>query len=86
MRDLEHLADKHFELCHSESPRHRAELLIWYADVGVEIDSGTVRYHCPECGRKYQTNIDEFVHYETRTGLVCDICRGEPEERVGALD
>ncbi len=86
MRDLETLAEMHFELCHSDSAIHRAEMLIWYADIGVTIDDGTVAYHCPDCGQQSSSGLDEFVHHETRGGLQCGVCRGEPEERVGALD
>ena len=86
MRDLEHLAEKHFEFCHSESPNHRVELLIWYADVGVTINGTTVGYHCPKCGRLTSASLEEFVQHETRGGLLCDKCRAEPQERVGALD
>lgn len=86
MPDLEMLAEKHFELCHSESPTHRAELLIWYADVAVAVDGDMVTYYCPECGKSTRATIEEFVHHETRGGLVCEACRGEAEERAGALD
>lgn len=86
MRDLEQLADRHFELCHSELPHHRAELIIWYADVGVTLDGETVHFHCPRCGAPADSTVDEFVHHETRRGLICTVCRGEPDERVGALD
>ncbi len=86
MRDLELLAERHFELCHSESPSHRAELMIWYADVAVSVDGSVVNYRCPECGRPTTANIEEFVQHETRGGLLCEVCRGEAEERGGALD
>ncbi|MBI3742707.1 MAG: hypothetical protein HY261_00260 [Chloroflexi bacterium] len=86
MRDLEHLAEKHFELCHSELPNHRAILLIWYADLGVSINGAVVNYHCPKCGRVTSTKTDEFVQHETRGGLICDRCRREPEERASAFD
>lgn len=86
MPDLVKLAEQHFELCHVDSALHRAELLIWYADVDAAIDDGHVGYHCPDCGRRASSGMDEFVHHETRGGLQCDACRGEPEERVGALD
>ncbi len=86
MRDLELLAERHFELCHSESPTHRAELIIWYADVAVTLDGDIVRYKCPECGKETSAKIEEFVQHETRGGLLCENCRGEVEERGGALD
>lgn len=86
MRDLELLAQEHFKLCHSESPKHRAELIIWYADVAVTIEGQNVTYHCPVCGKLTHATLDEFVHHETRIGLTCQTCRNKPDERAVALD
>ncbi|MBM4404817.1 MAG: hypothetical protein FJ039_01325 [Chloroflexi bacterium] len=86
MRDLELLAQEHFKLCHAESPRHRAELIIWYADVGVAVEGQNVQYHCPVCGKIVHSTVDEFVHHETRWGLTCPECRAKSESRPGGTD
>jgi hypothetical protein len=61
-------------------------LRIWYADLGVELQGEQVRYHCPHCGGAAARAVHEFVYCETSEGLICRTCRGDVEERAGALD
>ena len=61
-------------------------LHLWYADLGVEVQGEQVSYHCPRCGVSQATTIHEFVYCESSDALACAVCRGDVEERAGALD
>lgn len=61
-------------------------LHLWYADLGVEVDGENVSYCCPQCGSAQASTIHEFVYYETNDALICCGCRGDVDDRAGALD
>ncbi len=86
MVDLEMLADKHLELCDSTGRHHKEQLILWYADLGVLLGDEEVEHYCPECGEQMWTDLDEFVLHDSRDALQCLHCRGDVEERAGALD
>lgn len=60
-------------------------LLLWYADLGLEVWDEAVRYHCPSCGKPLTMPVEEFVHRDSNEDLRCDDCRGELEERGGPM-
>lgn len=60
-------------------------LLLWYADLGLEVWDEEVRYHCPSCGTLLTMPVEEFVHRDSNEDLRCDVCRGELEERGGPM-
>ncbi|GBD11372.1 hypothetical protein HRbin23_01035 [bacterium HR23] len=73
----------------ANSPRLSAKppeaLLLWYADLGLEVWDEEVRYHCPSCGTPLTMLVEEFVHRDTNEDLRCEGCRGELEERGGPM-
>lgn len=71
--DMLTLATKHQETCKALSRKPRADLLLWYADLGVEVDDNeeVVDYHCPICGRRRTMPLELFVCVGERTDLRC---------------
>ncbi|MCS7206398.1 MAG: hypothetical protein NZ951_00420 [Dehalococcoidia bacterium] len=60
-------------------------VLLWYADLGLEVWDEEVRYHCPSCGIVLTVPVEEFVVRDSNEDLRCDACRGELEERGGPM-
>jgi hypothetical protein len=83
--DLAELAKLHREMSPNIARWPVEELLLWYADLGVEVGE-RVGYHCPGCGTSLSTSLDEFIHRDSSEDLKCDACRGDVEERRGPMD
>ena len=83
--DTEELAKLHQRSCPTLALRPMAELLLWYADLDLRLLGEVVRYRCPECGILLNMPVGEFLERDSSIDLRCNDCRGEPEERVGAM-
>jgi len=57
----------------------------WYEKLGLTITEEKVSLNCPGCGAPVSKSIHEFIHYDSDEELVCNSCRGELEERGGAM-
>jgi len=83
---LHDLAKRHQDNTPSVARMTDGEVLLWYADLNVEVQGERVRYLCPKCGTVMATPVEEFVHYEWNDdALLCLPCRGDPEERNAGL-
>lgn len=82
----EELVREHRKVAHVARRWGEEALHVWYADLGLQVDGDQVSYHCPQCGVAQATTVHEFVYTETNDALRCYDCRGEVEERAGALD
>lgn len=83
---IEELLREHRKVAHVARRWGEEALLLWYADLGVEVEGERVSYLCPRCGVSQATTVHEFVYHETSEALICITCRGDVEERAGALD
>lgn len=81
--DLQELMAHHRRLNPVLAARRDEEVTLWYADLGVEVRGEMVSYHCPRCGLRLRSMVDEFIHSDSNSELRCDQCRGDPEERGG---
>lgn len=83
---IQELIEQHKISSHELSEKRNDEILLWYADLGVQMRDNLVVYHCPRCGRQVTTSIESFISQGSNDQLLCDTCRGDLEERGGALD
>lgn len=83
---IEELLRQHQEVAHVARRWGEEGLHLWYADLRVEVRDEQVSYLCPSCGTSQASTIHEFVYCECSHALLCGICRGDVEERAGALD
>jgi|FaiFalFF_MnMetaG_3_1042247.scaffolds.fasta_scaffold00381_13 predicted RNA-binding Zn-ribbon protein involved in translation (DUF1610 family) len=60
-------------------------LLLWYADLALEVHNTSVHYRCPGCGTPQSMPVEEFVYRDSNEDLWCDTCRGDLEERGGPM-
>ena len=86
MRDLERLADVHFQHCRCQRKQHRFELMEWYAQVAVALEHGLVTYTCPICQQPTSEPIVDFAYHETSSGIACRRCLAESVIPVPAAD
>jgi predicted RNA-binding Zn-ribbon protein involved in translation (DUF1610 family) len=61
----------------------RKHMLLWYADLNVQVSRRAVEYQCPECGSSLSMPTEEFIERESSSDLRCNPCRGFHEERGG---
>ena len=83
--DTEQLAMQHKKACPTLTLRPIEELLVWYADLDLRVSRDSVNYRCPECGLKLLMPIGEFLEHDSSLELRCGDCRGDCEERGGAM-
>lgn len=83
---IEELVRQHREFAHVARRWGDEALHLWYADLGVEVQDEQVSYLCPCCGTPQAITIHEFVYCGSSDALTCAVCRGDVEERAGALD
>jgi DNA-directed RNA polymerase subunit RPC12/RpoP len=93
-RDPEHEALKMDPMQLAELHRRRSprlshtptrEMLLWYADMDLQVSKRVVNYRCPECGRELSVPSEEFLERDSRDDLRCSDCRGDVEERGGEM-
>ncbi len=82
--DIHGLMAHHRQINAVLGSRRLEEVTLWYADLGVEVQDEMVSYHCPGCGLRLSSMVDEFITSDTNSELRCDRCRGDREERGGA--
>ena len=83
---FEDLVREHRRVAHVARRWGEEALHLWYADLGVEVEGERVSYLCPLCGVFQASPVHEFIYCETSDALICISCRGDVEERAGALD
>jgi hypothetical protein len=83
--DMKKLAEAHKEACATLWEAPVELLLLWYADLGLEVEGGRVAYHCPGCGTRRNMALDEFLLRDSSDDLRCNECRGYLEERGGPM-
>lgn len=83
--DTEQLLRLHRRTSAALSHKPRSELLLWYADLDVQVSGNKVRYRCPVCGTGLAMPLEEFVERDSSDDLRCGDCRGELEERGGGM-
>lgn len=83
--DLRTLAKMHQETARSLSHRPVEIMLLWYADLGLEVDDADerVQYHCPVCGKPMNIPLEAFLSMDDRRDPRCDECWGSTDERGG---
>ena len=83
--DMRTLAQKHQEACKTLEHAPHEALLLWYADLGVEVDDegDAVDFHCPKCGARRTMALELFVCIDERADLRCRDCWGDPGEHGG---
>jgi hypothetical protein len=85
MGDLAALAQAHRESSQGLTQRPLEALLLWYADLGLEVDEDLeqVEYHCPGCGTPMTMALGLFLLTKGNTDLRCVSCGGDPADRGG---
>jgi len=83
--DTEQLVKLHQGRSPTLSHKPRTELLLWYADLDLRVVREKVEYRCPECGTSLTMPLEEFLERDSSDDLRCSDCRGELEERGGAM-
>ncbi len=83
--DLRTMARMHQEVSRSLSHRPLELLLLWYADLGLQVDDSEerVNYLCPVCGKPLSIPLESFLSMDDRRDPRCDECWGSTEERGG---
>lgn len=84
---VENLVERHRQMAPRLAERRRECTVLWYADLGVEVESEeAVRYYCTGCGVPLSMYLEEFLHRDSNDDLRCERCRGDIEERGGPVD
>ncbi|MBI2935951.1 MAG: hypothetical protein HYY31_03980 [Chloroflexi bacterium] len=83
--DMRSLAKLHQETCRTLSHRPIEALLLWYADLGLEVDEAAERihYHCPKCGKRIAMDLNHFLYLDKSLALRCNDCWGDRQELGG---
>ncbi|MBI4233444.1 MAG: hypothetical protein HY686_03290 [Chloroflexi bacterium] len=83
--DMKTLARVHQESCRALADRPLEELLLWYADLGLEVHEAReeVAYHCPRCGTRIPMALGLFLLLDSNADLRCAECGGDPADRGG---
>lgn len=76
---------QHKMACPTLTFRSVEELLVWYAYLDLRVSRDSVNYRCPECGLKLSMPLEEFLEHDSSLELRCSDCRGDREERGGAM-
>ena len=82
----EDLAVMHQETSPTLSSMPREQVILWYADLGLEVHEHRVTYHCPSCGKELSRVVEEFLERDSSADLRCSFCRGDVDERGGPMD
>jgi DNA-directed RNA polymerase subunit RPC12/RpoP len=83
--DLHTLARMHQKVSRSLSHRPTDVRVLWYGDLGLQVDEDEERvsYFCPVCGRPLTIPLEAFLSMDDRRDPRCDECWGGKEERGG---
>jgi hypothetical protein len=83
--EIKALAQAHQESCRSLAQDPLEAVLLWYADLGLEVDEEQeeVLYHCPRCGGERRLPTGLFLLLESNARLLCVGCGGDPADRGG---
>jgi uncharacterized protein with PIN domain len=57
----EDLALMHQEMSRTLSAQPKEQVLLWYADLGLEVQGQRVAYRCPTCGKEMRRVMEEFL-------------------------
>lgn len=82
----EDLALMHQEMSPTLAVVPKEQVLLWYADLGLEVQGHRVAYRCPTCGKELKRAMEEFLERDSSADLRCGFCRGDTEERGGPMD
>ncbi len=82
----EDLALMHQEMSRTLATMPKEQVLLWYADLGLEVQGQKVTYLCPSCGKEMRRVMEEFLERDSSADLRCSFCRGDVEERGGPMD